>query len=443
MDFGLAKSGKAVLTSGTGNSTTATADQAITTEGTIAGTLQYMSPEQLEGKEADVRSDIFALGAVIFEMATGRRAFEGKSQASTIAAILEQQPPPISTLQPMAPAVFDRVIKKCLAKESDDRWQTARDLRDELERICEGGSQTAIPVTSAARKKSRERLALIVVSICLLISLTAIGFFVARLARPPAEANTLRFSIPLPEKTVLATDVEQHNLSISPDGRYLAFIAASGDHTMLWVRPLDALSARPLAGTENAGSPFWSPDSRVIGFFADGKLKKIEARGGAAQTLCDVPERDNTATWGRSGVILFDGNSSGFRGIYRVAASGGPPAPAMKTRLFPPFWVHFLPDGRHFLYSGEDEQGKVRGVFVGSLDTSDSNLVLPDVRSRVEYAPPGYLLYVREGSLLRNGLMSPALCGWRTAGCCRTATVFWNWLGRIFGFRKWRSYLRD
>ena len=349
LDFGLAKSGKALLASGAANSTTATVDRAITGEGTIAGTLQYMAPEQLEGKEADVRSDIFALGALIYEMSTGRRAFEGKSQASVIAAILEQDPPPISTLQPMAPAVFDRVIKKCLAKDSDDRWQTARDLRDELEWISEGGSHTAIPLTSTAHKKSRERLALIVVSGCLLISLAAIGFLAARLVRPPREANAVRFSVPLPEKTVLATDVEQHNLSISPDGRYLAFIAASGGHTMLWVRPLDALSARPLAGTENAVSPFWSPDSRVIGFFADGKLKKIEARGGAVQTLCDVPAGDNTATWGRSGVILFDVNKADFRGLYRVAASGGVPAPAIKTRFFPPFWAHFLPDGRHFL----------------------------------------------------------------------------------------------
>ena len=138
LDFGLAKSGRALLASGAANSTTATVDRAITGEGTIAGTLQYMAPEQLEGKEADVRSDIFALGALIYEMSTGRRAFEGKSQASVIAAILEQDPPPISTLQPMAPAVFDRVIKKCLAKDSDDRWQTARDLRDELEWISEG-----------------------------------------------------------------------------------------------------------------------------------------------------------------------------------------------------------------------------------------------------------------------------------------------------------------
>jgi serine/threonine protein kinase len=413
LDFGLAKSGKPFVTSGTGESTTATADQAITAEGTIAGTLQYMSPEQLQGKEADVRSDIFALGAVIYEMATGRRAFEGKSQASVIAAILEQYPPPISTLQPMAPAAFDRVIKKCLAKDSDERWQTARDLRDELEWIRDSGLQTGTSEATTGVRKRRQSLALSVVSICLLVSLIAIGFLVARLVRPPVEENAVRFSVPLPEKTVLATDVEQHNLSISPDGRYLAFIAASGGHTMLWVRPFDALSAKPLAGTENAISPFWSPDSRVIGFFADAKLKRIEARGGAVQTLCDVPAGDNSATWGRSGVILFDVNKADFRGLYRVAASGGIPAPALKTPLFPPFWAHFLPDGRHFFHSGEGKQTKEKGVYVASLDSSDSKLVLPEVRSRVEYAPPGYLLYVRESNLLAQPFDAVAL---RTTG---------------------------
>ena len=206
---------------------------------------------------------------------------------------------------------------------------------------------------------------------------------------------------------MLATDVEQHNLSISSDGRYLAFIAASGGQTMLWVRPLDALSARPLAGTAKAVSPFWSPDSRVIGFFADGKLKKIEARGGAVQTLCDIPAGDNTATWGRSGVILFDVNKADFRGLYRVAASGGVPARAIKSRFYPPFWVHFLPDGRHFLYSGEDEKG--RGVYVASLDSEETKLVFPGGKSRVEYAPPGYLLYVRDGNLLAQPFDAAAL----------------------------------
>jgi eukaryotic-like serine/threonine-protein kinase len=395
LDFGLAK---LIEPKGATEGQPGVMTQLQTDAGVVMGTTGYMSPEQVRGKAVDQRSDIFSFGAVLYEMLAGKRAFHGNSPVETLNAILNEDPPELSMANnPVAPPA-ERILRRCLEKSPDTRFQTTRDLAFAIEGLT-GHSGTSAATLDTVRLKNRERLALIAVSICLLISLAAIGFMVARLARPPAETSTLRFSFSLPDKTAVTIDVEQHNLSLSPDGRHLAFIATSGGQTMLWVRPLDALSARPLAGTENAVSPFWSPDSRVIGFFADGKLKKIGARGGAAQTLCDVPERDNTATWGHGGVILFDRDSSGFRGIYRVAASGGPPAAAMKIQLIPPFWVHFLPDGRHFLYSGEGEQGKGSGIYVASLDSSDSKLVLPDVRSRVEYAPPGYLLYVREGSL--------------------------------------------
>jgi Tol biopolymer transport system component len=386
-----------------------------TDPGTVMGTVGYMSPEQVRGKPADHRSDIFSLGAVLYEMVSGQRAFPRDSAVETLNAILKEEPPELSAgSSPIAPAL-DRIIRHCLEKNPDERFQAARDLAFAIEALS-GYSGTsaarldAIPLPE--RMKSRERLAWIIAGILLLVSLTAIGFTIAQLRRAPAEAHPIRFSVSLPEKTTVTTDVEQHNLCVSPDGRRLAFIATSGGQTMVWLRPLDALSAQPLAGTENAFSPFWSPDSRFIGFFANGQLRKIEASGGAVQTLCDVPKGDNTATWGRGGVILFDRDSADFRGIYRVPASGGDPAPVMKTHLYPPFWVHFLPDGRHFLYHGASEQVEANGIFIGSLDSSETKL-LARAWSRVEYAPPGYLLYVREGNLLAQPFDATSL---HTAG---------------------------
>jgi serine/threonine protein kinase len=292
LDFGLAK---LIEPKGATEGQPGVMTQLQTDAGVVMGTTGYMSPEQVRGKSVDQRSDIFSFGAVLYEMLAGKRAFHGNSPVETLNAILNEDPPELSMANNPVASPAERILRRCLEKSPDERFQTTRDLAFAIEGLT-GHSGTSA-ATLGVRPKNRERLALIVVSICLLISLAAIGFMVARLARPPAEASTLRFSVSLPEKTAVTIDVEQHNLSLSPDGRHLAFIATSGGQTMLWVRPLDALSARPLAGTENAVSPFWSPDSRVIGFFADGKLKKIEARGGAAQTLCDVTERDNTATW--------------------------------------------------------------------------------------------------------------------------------------------------
>jgi eukaryotic-like serine/threonine-protein kinase len=300
-----------------------------TDPGVVMGTAGYMSPEQVRGQPVDHRSDIFSLGVILYEMLAGERPFRGESSVEMLNAILKEDPPELSAANnPIAPAL-ERIIWHCLEKNPDERFQTARDLAFAIEALS-GYSGTsaarldAIPLPE--RPKSRERLAWIIAGILLLVSLTAIGFTIVQLRRAPAEANPIRFSVSLPEKTAVTTDVEQHNLSIPPDGRRLAFIGTSGGQTMVWLRPLDALSVQPLPGTENAFSPFWSPDSRFIGFFADGQLRKIEASGGAVQTICDVPKGDNTATWGRGGVILFDRDSAGFRGIYRVSASGGDPA---------------------------------------------------------------------------------------------------------------------
>ncbi len=374
----------------------------LTQEGTILGTFQYMSPEQLEGKEADVRSDIFAFGAVLYEMATGQKAFSGKSQASLIASILSAEPPPISTIQPMTPPALDRVVKTCLAKDPDDRWQTAHDVMLQLKWIAEGGSQAGVPAPLVARRKSRERLAWVVATV---LAVSAIALAVLLLSRPRATVRIVRSSLVLPEKMNYRFVGESAGPpAVSPDGLQVAFSAmdASGK-SLLWVRPLDALAPRALPGTEDAMYPFWSPDSRSLGFFAGGKLKKIEAAGGPALSLCDAPEARGGA-WNKDGVVLFEPH---FREpLFRVPATGGKPVAATKfdesrketTHRFPAF----LPDGNHFLYlAGSHTVGtesELHAIYLGSLDGMLPKLLV-NARSKPLYAA-GHLLFVRQSTLM-------------------------------------------
>jgi serine/threonine protein kinase len=296
LDFGLAKlrGPEPVWSDGSSLRTEA---GALTEKGTLLGTLQYMAPEQLEGKDADARTDIFAFGTVFYEMATGRKAFEGKSQASLIAAILEHEPAAMLSLQPMTPPTLDRVVKKCLTKDPEERWQSAHDLKDELKWIAEAGSQAGTAATTLTQRKRWEWLAWIVAAV---LFLAALPFVVAYFRRAPVEVHAVRFPIPPPEKESFGA-----NLSISPEGRRLAFNAtdASG-RCLVWVRPLDSLSAQPLPGIDGCYLPFWSPDGHSIGFFTLGKLKKLELSGGTQQTLCDAPFGQG-GTWNRDGVILF------------------------------------------------------------------------------------------------------------------------------------------
>ncbi len=397
LDFGLAK---AMAPAAPARSLTALpTQQGLTQEGTILGTFQYMAPEQLEGKEADARTDIFSFGAVLYEMATGRKAFSGTSQASLIGAILHTEPQPISSIQPMTPPALDRAVKKALAKDPEDRWQNAADLGSELKWIAEG-SQAGVPAPVPARRKKRERLAWGITTLVLLLALAAAVTAAIRYAHLSAtRARPMRSSIVLPEKSALRA------VALSPDGGRLAFVArdASGSN-LLWIRPLDSLSAQPLTGTENPSLPFWSPDSRFIGFFADGKLKKIDASGGPPQTLCDAPV-GRGGSWSREGVILFSPATGGP--LYRVFASGG--LATSVTRFDPSRgedshrWPFFLPDGRHFLYTVTNfasggQQEKI-GIYAGSLDSKEEKLLLR-ANSSVAYAPPGYLLFFRDGSLL-------------------------------------------
>ncbi|MEP7133006.1 MAG: protein kinase [Acidobacteriota bacterium] len=397
LDFGLAKLqplGPAGLVSGMTSMPTVTPEsQPLTSRGTILGTFQYMSPEQLEGREADARSDLFAFGCVLYEMATAVKAFSGKSQASLIGSIMHSEPPPISTLQPMAPPALNRVVSGCLAKDPENRWNTAHDVMLQLQWIAEGGSSAGLPAPIAARRKSRERIAWIAAG---LATLAAAALAVGFVRRTPPPSRVLRFEIPAPEG-VTAIDSPR----ISPDGQTVVFNATdSSGKNMIWLRPLSSVSARPMPGTEGTTRPFWSPDSRFIGFFAEGKLKKIEVGGGPPQKICDAPTGAD-GSWSQQGVILFDGRTADP--IYRVSAAGGSPAVAMapdpKRNETQVAWPEFLPDGRHFLFMAFRQKSGENSYRVGTLDSKDSVPLAP-AQSLVTYAPPGHLLFVRDKTLV-------------------------------------------
>jgi Tol biopolymer transport system component len=391
LDFGLAK---AVQLSTSKSSLTAlpTAAENLTQEGTILGTFQYMAPEQLEGREADARSDLFAFGCVLYEMATGKKAFSGKSQASLIGAIMHSDPPSIGSIQPMTPPALEKVIKGCLVKDPDERWNTAHDVKLQLQWIAEGGSQAGVPAPVAARRRSREKLAWAVAAAAITaVAILGIGF----VRRAPAKPHLMRFEIPTPEGVTII-DAPR----ISPDGRTLAFNATdSSGKTRIWLRPFNALTAQPLSGTEGTLRPFWSPDSRFLGFFAEGKLKKVEVSGGPPQKICDAAGADGS--WSPEGVILFDGRPTDP--IYRVSAAGGAPAVAVAPdagrKETGASWPEFLPDGRHFLYLAFGQKNEDNTYRIGSLDSKESKVIAP-AQSLVTYAPPGYLLFVRDNTLV-------------------------------------------
>ncbi|HEV2490384.1 MAG TPA: protein kinase, partial [Candidatus Acidoferrales bacterium] len=369
----------------------------VTAEGTIVGTFQYMSPEQLEGKEADERSDIFALGAVLYEMATGRRAFEGKSQTSVIAAILEREPPPISSLQPMSPPQLDHVVKLCLGKDPDERFQSAHDVKLQLELIRDAGSQAGVPASVVARRELRERVWMGATAILAIVAaLLAYGF----IERAPQPMQATRSSLLPPNGTSFA----QYNFAVSPDGTRLAFVATDlNGKNMLWVRSLSASNAQQLNGTDDAMYPFWSPDSSHIGFFAEGKLKTVDIASSAVQILCEAQD-GRGGTWNRDGVIVFAPDIAGP--LYRISDTGGVPA-AVTTipragSAQAHRWPYFLPDGRHFLYfmdwsSAEDKQPN--GIYAGSLDSSETKPVSTEIIGNVQYTSRN-LLYVRDRSLM-------------------------------------------
>jgi len=395
LDFGLAKptvplASPVTLTAATGNSP-------MTEQGTIVGTFQYMSPEQLEGKELDGRSDIFSLGAVLYEMLIGKRAFEGKTQLSVASAILEKEPEPIGAVKPMTPAVLDHTVRKCLAKLPDERWQSASDLASELKWIGEPGSQAGVLPTK--RQGAGIPWPWITAGIALLALFAGIGAI--RFWRAVPVPHVFRSSILPPGSLAFPENAtEWASVAVSPDGsRLVVGVTGQTDRDMLYVRPLDALSGQILAGTEGATFPFWSGDGLSIGFFADGQLKTIDSSGGPVREVCPAPEARG-GTWNKDGEIVFA--PSTYTGLFRVAATGGAPVAVTKldTSRYEDShrWPQFLPDGRHFLYLARTSDRSSSEIHVASIDSTEAISIVRADGNPV-FAPSGFLLYPR-GNIL-------------------------------------------
>jgi eukaryotic-like serine/threonine-protein kinase len=389
LDFGLAKpvvGGVGVASSGAATMT----HSPLTTEGTLVGTFQYMSPEQLEGEEADARSDIFGLGCVLFEMVTGRRAFEGKSTAKVVAAIMTTEPAPLTTLSPLTPAPLERAVKKCLAKDPEERWQSAGDLSSELRWISESGSQSGVAIPAPVRP---QRGVLRWVALALVAS---VGILAGFLLRRPTAQPTLRLAVNLPPSGSLA---QNQTAVLSPDGQMvvMSLVDAEGK-ARLWIRRLSSDTAQPMLDTDGAINPFWSPDSQYVGFFAiDGRVRKILAAGGdRSEAVTATSWSVYGGTWSRAGTILF---SSGHLGLYQVSASGGTAVkvPIAGNGEANYRWPSFLPDGKHVLVTSNSPSG---GIFAVSVTTGEVQPVLPGENGQAQYVEPGYLLFLRGGTLL-------------------------------------------
>ena len=398
MDFGLAKAlvAHADATSGlTVTMTTPIGSHPLTAQGTVVGTFQYMSPEQVEGKEADARSDIFALGAVLYEMATAKRAFEGKTAASAMAAVLEREPAPISSVQPMSPPGLDHVVQGCLAKDPEARWQSATDIVRELRWIASGGAgaASAPPMRGGARWRDHAIWAGVAV-----VLLAALAWSILRGHEP---ARTLRLFLPPPEQTSFDfTGDFSGPPVINEEGTAVAFCARSPkERSAIWVQTLGELTARKLEGTEGASFPFWSADGKWLGFFGDAHLKKVQAAGGPVTVLAEAPNPRGGA-WNRDNVILFEADYRDT--LFSISAAGGTPARVTKfvnSKQTTHRWPQFLPDGKHFLFFAASHSGDTeQGVYYGSLADGSYRHVL-DSDSQAVYAS-GYLVYHVQTQLL-------------------------------------------
>ncbi len=407
LDFGLAKAmtAPAPQSGMTSLPTMMGSQNNLTQEGTILGTFQYMAPEQLEGREADGRTDIFAFGCVLYEMATGKKAFTGASQASLISSIMKEDPAPISAVAPMAPPALERVVRRCLAKDPEDRWQNAGDLGSELKWIAEGGSQSGVAAPVAA--SGRRRRSWLPWAAALVLAALAFAGGVA--LRKPTPQPVMRTSILLPPKT--SSDSANNPIAVSPDGSKVVLAAAGPDgKPRLWVRAMDGMEMTPMAGTEGATCPFWSPDGRFIGFFADHKLKKVPSAGGSVLTICDAAD-GRGASWSTGDVIVF--SPGPFSPLFRVAAAGGAsaavtelPQKSGSTHRLP----FFLPDGRHLLFfaGGSKTIDKENTIAVLDLETRKVTTIAHE-NSEGRYAEPGYLLFYREGNLMAQPFDAKAL----------------------------------
>lgn len=366
----------------------------ITTPGTLFGTCHYLAPELLAGKEPDRRCDLFSFGAVLYEMITGRRAFEGNTQAITCANILEHDPPPIEPLESGAArfAALDHVVRTCLAKDPEERRQTAHDLVLDLRWLAEIESQGPAERVSATR---RPRLAWIFAALVLLgISIAAV---VALVRHPDSRARVMRASVLAPEG---ANFVASSVPALAPNGRRVVFAASSQGKSQLWVRDLDSPSPWPVAGTDGAFDPFWSPDSNDVAFFANGRLKRVRLTGGPATILCEALQ-GRGGTWSRGGVIVFAPNIAAP--LYRVPAQGGKAEPATTLDAaageVSHRWPWFLPDGRHFLYTSRNAAPEKTALYAGDLESKQTQRI-QNIGSNATYSPPNFLLFVTQRALM-------------------------------------------
>ncbi len=407
LDFGLAKLKQEAAPVDAQMTELPTVSEPLTAHGAIVGTLQYMAPEQLEGKEVDARTDIFAFGAVVYEMATGKKAFEGKSQASLIAKILETDPLPMMSLQPVTPPALERTVKRCMAKEPDDRWQTARDLEVQLKWIAEGGSQTGVaPLETAKGSRAARRRSQILAAGALLAGAAVAGFAVWILKPSPTPASKVvtRFNImPPPGQTFVnqgSEGVMGSTVAISPDGTNIAYLAAhSSSSVQLYLRPIDSLEARPIPDTGGGNAPFFSPDGKWLAFFTRGVLMKVPLNGGAAVTL-GTTQGNGGINWTSQGTILFGGS---FAALQQIPESGGSPQPLLqldKGEAGNESPV-LLPGGKEVLFVSNVGSGTGGAkISVRSLVSGERHDLIPGGGSMPRYVPSGYLVYVQGGNLM-------------------------------------------
>lgn len=398
LDFGLAKVSEGRKDVSGTLSAVPTATTPLTGQGTIVGTLQYMAPEQLEGQEADARSDIFAFGLILYEMMSGKRAFEARSQAAVISNIMTTEVPLLSSANKAVPPALDHVVTTCIAKDPDARWQTAADVLLELKWIAQAGSRAGVPAPVAAGRKHQYLVLMAALAASLLAVIILVWLHFGERATPPLPV--VRFAIHAPAEAGFLSGVDTPVLS--PDGERLIFTGARRDGVrVLWYQPLDALEARTLAGTESAVLPFWSPDSRSIAFYSesDKKLKRVELNGGAVLPLCSIGNGTGSGAWLPSGSLIFYDDNK----LKRVLATGGNPAsvfgPDVPAPKMTQLWPRALPDGKHILFLAVGPEPSKEGIYAGDLESGKTQMVMP-VRSLFEFSPAGYILFNRQLSII-------------------------------------------
>lgn len=395
LDFGLAHSSQddAVV------SADLTQARPLTQEGTVLGTFQYMSPEQLAGEEADPRTDIFALGCVLYEMVTGHRAFQGKNKTSLIGAIVSGEPRSVSSLQPLTPPMLEHVIRKCLAKDPDDRWQSAHDVAEELRWTSEAGSQAGVAVPLVRKRKTREMLAWALCALLAAGAVAALAWFAARSSRAPA--RFYRASVALPSYL----DYYSGPMTISPDGQAFAYAAQDNrGQRILWIRRFSEAAPQPLSAATGATLPFWSPDGQSLVYIGTGgKLYKIASSGGAPELMSLTADLSAPGgTWNSDAGILYTPVQDGS--IFRAASAGGDPVaitdPA-KLGHRGHSWPVVLPDGKHFLFLALTKAGTrtPQGIYFAAIDGSTPPRFVTSADSNAAFVEPGFLLFCRAGVL--------------------------------------------